>query len=244
MVTRLTSSRWLLRKPSDDFAARVFCFPYSGVGASMFNRWPRALGTVEVCAIQLPGRENRLSEPHYGTYEQLAAELADALLPYLDRPAVFFGHCAGALPAFETATLLVQRGARAPHRLVVSAQVAPHDCPHDRYLGMTADELREEMERLTVSLGGQVHPVIIDLTLGALREDLKAVRAYRRSEPLRMPFGLSVLHWNDDTEVTQAQLQGWEHYSEDVCMTVLDGGHYAFLSAPQQLLDLLREVAL
>lgn len=66
----------------------------------MFNAWPARFGAddgIEVCAVQLPGRENRMREPHYGTYEELAGHLVEALTPYLDRPFAFFGHCAGSL---------------------------------------------------------------------------------------------------------------------------------------------------
>ncbi|TDE32831.1 alpha/beta fold hydrolase [Actinomadura sp. 6K520] len=235
--THADTSRWLLRKPSDDAVARVFCFPYSGVGASMFNRWPRMIGDVEVCPIQLPGRENRMREPHYGTYERLAVDVADALIPHLDRPFVFFGHCAGSLPAFETAVLLARDGGPLPRQVFVSAQVAPHDCPRDRFLDMTEEQLRGELEQLVISQGGKIHALMIDLTLAVLREDLYANRVYKRHEPVQAPFGLSVVHWSDDPEVTEAELKGWEHYSDDVRFLVLNGGHYEFLSAPPSLLE-------
>ncbi|MFH7334831.1 thioesterase II family protein [Streptomyces sp. KHY 26] len=240
--TALPSSRWLLRKPAADAIARVFCFPYSGVGASMFNAWPRRFGPddgIEVCVVQLPGREGRLREPHYGTYEDLAERLVDALAPHLDRPFVFFGHCAGSLPAFETARLLAERGLPTPERVFVSAQVAPHHCPHDRFLDMTDAELRSELEELTLLRGGLAHPQLLDLALAVLKEDLAANRVYRRDAPTPVPFPIGVLHWDGDPEVTQDELRGWQDYADDVAFPVLPGGHYAFLKAPGELLDTL-----
>ncbi|MEV0074647.1 MULTISPECIES: thioesterase II family protein [unclassified Amycolatopsis] len=231
--------RWLLRVPAATSTARLFCFPYSGVGASMFNGWPRSIGDVEVCPIQLPGRENRIREGHYGTYADLAGALAEALLPHLDRPFAFFGHCAGALPAFETAVLLAERGLPVPTTLFASAQVAPHHCPHDRFLDLTDDELRREIELLTLSRGGEVHPPLVELGLAILREDLATNRIYRRPAPVAVPFPITVLHWSRDPEVTQEQLRGWNDYSGHVDITVVEGGHYDFLSAPPQLLDRL-----
>lgn len=231
-----TLTRWLLRKPDAQAPARIFCFPYSGVGASMFNAWPRHAGAVEVCPIQLPGRENRIREAHYGTYESLALTLAGELLPYLDRPFAFFGHCAGALSAFETARSLAARGLPAPARLFVSAQVAPHDCPHDRFLALSDEQLRAEIETLTVARGGQVHPPLVELGLAILREDLSANRVYRRDEPATVPFPITVLHWSGDPEVTRDELTGWRHYARQVTFPVLDGGHYDFLDAPEALL--------
>jgi surfactin synthase thioesterase subunit len=235
---RASSPRWLLRVPAEESAGRIFCFPYSGVGASMFSRWPRWIGRLEVCPVQLPGRENRMREPHYGTYQALADSALAGLLPFLDRPFVFFGHCAGALPAFETARRL---GIGASlRRLVVSAQVAPHDCPHDRFLDCTDEQLLDELRHLTVARGGEVHPAWLQLALDVLRRDLDANRVYWLDEPVRTPLDITVLHWSDDPEVTCEQLAGWAPYGRNVALTVLDGGHYDFLRAPGALLEQLR----
>jgi surfactin synthase thioesterase subunit len=227
----------LLRKPSENAAARVFCFPYSGVGASMFSRWPHWIDDIEVCPVQLPMRENRIREPHFRTFQQLAADLAPSLGPYLDRPFVFFGHCAGALPAFETARRLAVLGAPVPRRLVVSAQVAPHHCPHDRFLDLSDEQLAGELGELVIARGGHPHPALIEVTLHVLRQDLAANRVYRLDRPLPLEAGITVLHWRDDREVTLAELQGWRSYSADVRFAVLDGGHYEFLSGPHALID-------
>ncbi|MFF4016049.1 thioesterase II family protein [Streptomyces sp. NPDC001843] len=229
----------LLRKPSDAAGARVFCVPYSGVGGSMFSGWPRWIGPAEVCPIQLPARENRVREPHYGTYEVLARDLVDQLLPYLDRPFLLFGHCAGALPAFETVALLAENGLPLPHQLVVSAQVPPHHCPQDRFLDMDDEQLGKELGRLIVERGGTPHPALIELTLEVLHQDLDANRSYRRERPLRLPVGITALHWADDDEITPEQIRPWQEYSADVRFPVLDGGHYTFLSAPDKLTELL-----
>jgi surfactin synthase thioesterase subunit len=237
----MSRNRWLLRIPSDEAAGRIFCFPYSGVGGSMFNRWPRWIGRAEVCPLQLPGRENRIREPHFGTYEQLADQLAASIGSFLDRPFVFFGHCAGALPAYEVARRLAGRELPAA-RLVVSAQVAPHDCPHDRLLGYTDEQLSEELARLVVTLGSKPHPALLELALLVLRQDLEASRRYRGAALAPVPMGITVLHWSDDPEVTEAELTGWRHYGPDVRFRVLAGGHYDFLSAPGALLGELDRI--
>jgi surfactin synthase thioesterase subunit len=226
-------TRWLLRIPSDESAGRVFCVPYSGVGGSMFNRWPRWIDDYEVCPVQLPARENRIREPHFGTYQRLAEQLATELLPMLDRPFVFFGHCAGALPAYEAMRLL---DVPVPQRLVVSAQVAPHDCPHDRLLDCTDAELVAELAQLAEARGGEAHPALLQLALRVLRDDLAASRAYTVDTPAPVRAGITVVHWSADPEVTESELKGWQDYADDVRFTVLDGGHYDFLAAPDALL--------
>jgi surfactin synthase thioesterase subunit len=234
-----TTSPWFVRPQATDEPARLFCFPYSGTGASAFSAWPAVLGDAEVSPVQFPARENRLGEPHYGTYENLAADLVQALVPRLDRPFAFFGHCAGALPAFEAVVRLTELDLPQPKCLFVSGQAAPHDTTRDRMLAMTEAELRAELEAVVRSRGINPRPDMIDVGLAVLLRDLAAADAYRRTEPVVLRCPIVVLHWRDDPEVTLDQLQGWRQYSDSVDVQVIDGGHHDFMIAPDELQKLL-----
>ncbi|MFI6644596.1 thioesterase II family protein [Streptomyces sp. NPDC050504] len=231
-----TVSPWFVRPPSDAYAARIFCFPFAGAGASAFSAWPAAIDGAEVCPLQFPGRENRLGHPHYGTYENLADSLAQQLEPLLDRPYALFGHCAGALPAYETALRLAARGLPAPGRLFVSGQPAPHDAPRDRMLTMGEPELRAELAAFLRGRGIEPRPDMIDLGMLVLGRDHAAASAYRR-EPAALDCPVVVLRWRDDPDVGPDALDGWREYSESVRFLALDGGHYAFMDAPDGLLE-------
>lgn len=233
------ASPWFVRPRSTDHPARIFCFPFSGSGASAFSAWPAAIGDVEVCPVQFPGRENRLGHPHYGTYENLAAGLAEPLEPLLDRPFAFFGHCAGALPAYETVLRLAELGLPGPDRLFVSGQPAPHDASRDRMLTMTEPELRAELESFLRGRGIDPRPDMIDLGLMVLLRDHAAAGAYRRDEPVAVPCPIVVLHWRDDPDTSPEELEGWSRYADSVDFHVVDGGHYDFMNAPDELLKLL-----
>ena len=70
----------------------------------MFSSWGRAMpADVELCGVQMPGREGRLSEPPITDWEEVIVRLTDGLMPLLDRPVAFFGHSLGAVLAFELA---------------------------------------------------------------------------------------------------------------------------------------------
>jgi surfactin synthase thioesterase subunit len=243
MAAGIGPGKWLLRRPGEDSAARLFCFPYAGVGASMYNRWPEVVGTAEVCRVQLPGRENRIREAHYGTYEELAERLAEALVPCLDRPFGFFGHCRGALVGFAVAAHLQRAGLPTPDRLFVSSQEPPHKGPYSRFLRLGNAELATELGRLTEAMGGRPHPDLIQLGLRVLRADISANRRYRLDSPVLLPT--TVIHaiaWAADEELRPDQTAGWDAYAGPGGFheTVLEGGHYAFLGAPDAL---LRELA-
>ena len=73
----LTPSR-LIRTGAKQPAARLFCLHYAGGGASIYRQWASRLPTwVEVCAIQLPGRETRMSERGYTEMQAAVKEVAE-----------------------------------------------------------------------------------------------------------------------------------------------------------------------
>ncbi|MCQ4212550.1 thioesterase II family protein [Streptomyces longispororuber] len=230
-----TASPWFVRPPAPDATGRIFCFPFSGGGASAFSAWPAEIGGAEICPVQFPGRENRLGHPHYGTYEKLADDLVEALAPHLDRPFAFFAHCAGALPAYETVLRLAGLGLPTPRRLFVSGQPAPHDAARDRMLTMTEPQLRTELETFLRGRGIEPRPDMIDMGLSVLLRDHAAAGAYRRVERVAVPCPVVVLHWRDDPDVTPDQLAGWRPYSDTVDVRQVDGGHYDFMDAPDGL---------
>jgi len=237
-VPRTAAARWFLREPSPEGAARLFCLPYSGCGATMYRNWPRFLGDIEICRVQPPGRENRTREAAYETYEQLADDLAEVLLPYLDRPFAFFGHCGSALPGYETTVRLLQRGYPMPLRLFVSSQVAPHQGPAGRFLSMSDEELAKEVGELIVQLGGKPRPDLVELSLGVLRADVDANKRYHPAEPVRLPCPITALGWRHDAEVDHALMAGWADCGATT-FRLLDGEHYRFMDGPDELMDVL-----
>ncbi|MFD1547397.1 thioesterase II family protein [Nonomuraea guangzhouensis] len=231
------SRRWLLRTPSEQAGIRLFCLPYSGCGASMYRQWPRFVGELEICPVQLPGRESRLREEPCATYEELAGQLADGLLPYLDRPFAFFGHCGSALPGYATAVRLAERGYPVPARIFVSSQVAPHQGPYGRFLEMSDEELRTELAELIRQLGGRPTPDLLDVSMTVLRADIEMNKRYHLAEPLRLDCPISAIGWRQDDEVAPDLMAGWADCAP-TDFRLLDGEHYRFMSAPPELLDM------
>jgi medium-chain acyl-[acyl-carrier-protein] hydrolase len=127
----VSEPRWLVRWPrAAPAAVRLVCFGHAGAGASAYRAWaqgvPEAVqASVEVCAVRLPGRESRRREPPFEDMRTLVAAMAPALLESLDPPYALFGHCSGALVAFELARALARLGHPPPVVLAVAAQPPP-----------------------------------------------------------------------------------------------------------------------
>src|SRR5260370_17457151 len=88
------------RRPARTTRLRLFCFPFAGAGASTFRTWPTLVPDhVEVCAVQLPGRETRLNEARFTSLSDAVEPLVEAMRPSPDIPSPLFAHpLAPALP--------------------------------------------------------------------------------------------------------------------------------------------------
>ena len=108
MIATNTNSWVTCPKPRAQARLRLFCFPYAGGGTSIFRTWLDDLPpSIQICSVQLPGRESRLREPCFTRLEPLVQALVQAFPPYLDMPYAFFGHSLGALIGFELAREIV-----------------------------------------------------------------------------------------------------------------------------------------
>src|SRR5258708_14816652 len=68
--------QWFPRRPHRNGLVRLFCLPHAGGGAAIFQSWPNLLSSeIEVCAIQLPGPENRLRESPSTSFAALSNKL-------------------------------------------------------------------------------------------------------------------------------------------------------------------------
>src|SRR5215813_8499488 len=95
------------RRPSPTARMRLFCLPFAGAGASAYSTWQVDFhDDIEVCAVELPGRNTRSQEPPICRAGPLAAQIVRDLAPYLDLPFAVFGHSLGAILAFELARAL------------------------------------------------------------------------------------------------------------------------------------------
>ena len=105
---------------------------------------------IELCPVQLPGREDRFREPPYRDAASIAAALARVLYPYqVSRPFAFFGHSMGAIVAFELAHHLDRQYGIKPAHLFVSGRNAPHVLdPRPPIFLLAEPEFKAQLRRL------------------------------------------------------------------------------------------------
>lgn len=240
-----SADRWLERYAGHGVARlRMFCFPHAGGSARNYRGWAERLGPgVEICAVQLPGRERRLSEPGLRRVDHAVDSLLPVLRPHLDLPFVLFGHSMGSLLAYETARGLAANGRASPLALFVSGRRAPHLPSRRRNLhDLPRDELLTEIQALNGTPPEVfAHQDLVDLMLPTLRSDLELVETYAQlpGSPLSCP--VIAMSGERDVDVTPEDLAGWQAVTSGQFKTLLFDGHHFYLNDPQTgFMDALR----
>jgi medium-chain acyl-[acyl-carrier-protein] hydrolase len=220
----------------------MFCFPYAGGGASAYRGWARLLpADVEVCPVQLPGRESRLREPPFDSSELLIQALVEALQPWLrDLPFVFFGHSMGAMIAFELARELRRRGQALPQHLFVSGRRAPQIPYEDEPIhALPEPEFIEKLRELEGTPEEVLqHEELMRLLIPVLRADfaVNETYVYRQEEPFDV--GISFFGGLGDKEVNRDHGAAWkEHTRGRFRLRMLPGGHFFLHGCKDMVLE-------
>ena len=243
-----TGSAWFYRPAPRQFTSvRLFCFPYAGVGASIFRQWPAGLPIeVDLCAVQLPGRTVRLSEPPVASIPVLVDGIVAAVAPYLDVPFAFFGHSMGAVLAAEVTRELAARGAQLPRYLMVSARRPPHMADSQSPLRNLSDtEFVEEIMRRYGGIPSEVlrERDILAMLLPALRADIAALENHRPPRRTPLPCPIVAFGGSDDALTPRSHLEAWRAETDsnfEIC--VFPGGHFYLEAARTAVLAKISEL--
>ncbi|GAA3447992.1 thioesterase II family protein [Planomonospora venezuelensis] len=216
-------------RPRPGATTRLVCFAHAGGSAVAYREWPALLpDSVELHGVQLPGRADRFAEPFPESLDALAAEIAGALAPLLDRRVALFGHSMGALLAYEVTRLLEAQGL-GPVRLFVSGCPAPHE-PRERrrFSEYDDDRLVAELARLGGSEPAVLsHRGMREVILPYVRGDFRLIEDHRSrpGPPLRTP--ISAFVGEADPVVTAAQAKSWEACTvSGFTLTTFPGDHF------------------
>ncbi len=245
VIEKKSETIWIFnRKPKKNAKLRLFCFPFGGGGASIYREWQQDFpDNIEVCPVQLPGRENRMEEPAINDIDTLVSCLALNLKPFLDLPFAFFGHSLGALIAFELTRYLRKHNLPQPIHLFASAYPDPR--VPSRSLNNLLYELKqkninffdlnqsvinglskEQLATLSTILrenglvdysDERMNQDIINVLLPIFINDMSLAKQYhyKQEPPLDLP--ISVFLGQQDTWVPPDDLQGWATHSAVIC---------------------------
>ncbi len=236
------SVRLLRLRPQTAPRVRLVCVPYAGAGVTPFRPWTRLLPEwIELCALQPPGREDRLSEAPLTDWSAMVDACAAALRPVADAqvPIAFYGHSLGALVVLELARDIARRRPQGLAHLFCAARSWPGS-PQDQLLQVSHLTDAALVELLDARFGALstsfAVPEIRDLVLPILRADLTMLEGYRYAPAPPLPCPLTVCVGVDDPATADAEPEAWRVETAAECATLrFNGGHF-FLEAERQAL--------
>ncbi|MGW4526676.1 thioesterase II family protein [Amycolatopsis sp. NPDC004378] len=233
---------WLRRyHEAESGAVQLFCLPHAGGSASFYFPVSAGLGrSVEVFAVQYPGRQDRRLEPGIDSLPVLADRLAEVLADRARRPFALFGHSMGATLSFEVATRL-ERAGLVPLHLFASGRRAP-SCRRDESVHLLDDDgVIAEVRKL----GGTNAAVLGDeeilrMALPAIRNDYKAAETYVRQPGPKLSTPITVLTGDADPKTTLEEARAWQELTDgEFELQVYRGGHFFLADHQPEVLQLI-----
>ncbi|HEY2665683.1 MAG TPA: alpha/beta fold hydrolase [Actinomycetota bacterium] len=209
---------------------RLFCFPFAGGGASTFRAWPTLVpNQVEVCAVQLPGRETRLFEARFTSLGDAVGPVVEAMRPYLDVPCALFGHSLGAALAYEVAVALSEVSPPAPVHLFVSGRGGPSLGAETAH---TFSLPEEDFVRHVKAYGGMSDAVLANAELRAvflplLRDDIRLIDTYVPTGDCVLACPITAFAGSGDPCVGPDALEAWGRNTDaPFRVKLVAGGHF------------------
>lgn len=222
---------WLRRFHEDPGAGpRLVLFPHAGGSASYFHGLSGLLAsTLDVVAVQYPGRQDRRAEPAVQDIRELADHVAGLLIAEAEaaRPYALFGHSMGASVAFEVA-LRLERVGLPMARLFASGRRAPGRRRPELPDGHGDDALIAELRLLSGTDARLLDDEeVVRMILPALRADYRAIGAYewRPGDVLGCP--VTAMVGDEDPRVGEDDALAWADHSTGAFELVrFPGGHF------------------
>jgi medium-chain acyl-[acyl-carrier-protein] hydrolase len=216
---------------------KLFCFPYAGGSAAIFNRWKPFLHAahpgIELIPVEPAGRGKRMHDPLYSGLEEAVDDLYQTVVAAMgDCPYAFFGHSLGAMMSYELAQKMRRESLRPPLHLFFSGRGAPNVVRrfYDYHL-MEETEFRQKV----LQLGGTPpeffdHPELTQLFLPVLRNDFRLAETDLTQREI-VPFDcdITVMMGKEDKEITAEQTDAWKFHTTGNCPVLYFNGDHFFL---------------
>jgi medium-chain acyl-[acyl-carrier-protein] hydrolase len=211
---------------------KLFCFPYAGGSATVYNRWRTSIDAnhIELIPVELAGRGTRINEGLYENLEQAIGDLFNIVSRQIhDEPYAFFGHSMGAMLCYELTHRLIKKGYPLPKHLFISGRGAPHieRINNIKYHLLEGEEFKQEV----VKLGGTPKEFfeqeeLVRLFLPMLKNDFRLAELSATTEILPLDIAITALFGKND-DLSDDQCAGWRLHTHKLCVLYyFNGGHF------------------
>jgi len=229
----------------------LFCLPYFAGGASIFTSWHEFLpDDIEVCAVQLPGREERGDEKPFDDVNELVKKMTEVIEPLLTTPIAFYAHSSGAGIALELTRYLRKEKDVNPTMFIVGGWRAPHLVSPFKFLEAIADDevykdknipnIKNHLRSLEIPESVIENNEVFNEMLPSLRADILLGKRYKYLDAAPLDCPLTAIAGTNDVVFTEEQLRGWkQHTNSTFKFRTVNGGHLFCRDNKEELLEIL-----
>jgi medium-chain acyl-[acyl-carrier-protein] hydrolase len=194
---------------------------------------------IEICAVQLPGREGRFREPRYTDLAAFLEGTLEAITPLLDRPFALLGYSVGAIFAYALALRLEARGTP-PSSLVVIACPPPGQL-EARALKSTMPDSQFEarMFELSENPGPLKESLeLVRLMATIMRADLRIAESLKPGEIGKLCCPVIAVGGQSDPVVELQHIENWRLVSNNSFeYQTFPGGHFFARERPSEVIS-------
>lgn len=230
-------------KPESADSPLLLIFPHAGAGASAYRTLSKVLSAnFSVIIFQYPGRQDRAGEPALATLSDIAAGAFSEFQSSAhnrDVPISTFGHSMGAVVSFEFVRLAEAAGLNV-RQLTVSSAVAPCNIADKPDLPTDDDSVLAHMGALEGTNSSVMANLdVMRMAVPVMKGDYQAFNAYTCTEDVKVAARIHSIGGDQDPMITMRDLYGWGKHTDDLEVTLFDGGHFYLNTQTDALADLM-----
>lgn len=231
-------------KNTDERKIKLFCLPFAGGAANMYDHWRTKLSKkIELCPINLAGRGNRFTERPYKDLDEAVDDIYDIIKSDISvSDYAIFGHSMGALLAYELVQKIQNNGKKGPVHVFFSGRKPVH-IPKTKKLYRDMDN--QEFQEAVLSLGVTPPEIFKNLELKEifiplLRSDFTIAETFvERPQIIPLQCNISALI-GEEEEITSNEAEQWKlHTTEKCSVHFIEGDHFFLLKQLQEVIDII-----
>ena len=209
----------------------IFCFPHAGAGASAYAKLGKQVAErFSFYPIQYPMRENRLKVKMPCSIDDLAKQIANENMElFCSKPSLFYGHCYGAVVAYETAVYLKERYGYSPEILIAASAESPR-ISEDTVRLEEADN--DQVAEFFISFGymdpeSVKNKVYMDFFMPILKNDYILLQKYAPKDGRKIASPILAPYSPEDSGIRRAEVEKWNEFTEKtLAVQEISGGHF------------------
>jgi surfactin synthase thioesterase subunit len=226
---------------------KLFCFPYAGGSAAIYEKWKRIIHpSIELISIEYSGRGRRFTEPIYTDMEEVVDDIYNIIKYEIDTvPYFFFGHSMGSLISYELSHKIKKSAHREPSHIFFSGKAAPNCKNRDKTLHNLNDvEFKEELFKLEGTPKEILeNDDLMNIFLPILRSDFKVVEEYAYKDKLeKLNCDFTILYGSGDN-MSLNELCDWQKHTNGRCSYIkFPGGHFFINDYDKEIVDIVNSI--